>query len=126
MNDLTTSLPKKSNRMPIGVDRNPVAEAIDFWTRDDGRNGYFREFRNSAQRLFDLQPFQLQLVCVLNVLIIAAATSLAVGTGWFLAVRRSLQNCLDRRQTETLMRLSYSDLKQLPVDVERHEYHFAI
>src|SRR5258708_14350209 len=126
INDLTASLPKKANRMLVRVDRDPVAEAIDFWTRDDGRNGYFWEFRNSAQRLFDLNPFQFQLVSVLNVLVIAAATSLIVGTGWCLAVRRGLQNGLDRRQTETLMRFRYSDLKHLAVDVDRHEDHFSI
>src|SRR5260221_5765092 len=61
INDLATFLPKKSNRLPIRVDRNPVWEAIDFWTGDAGPNGNFGEFRNSAQGLFDLQPVQLQL-----------------------------------------------------------------
>src|ERR1700731_5329509 len=73
INDLTAFLPKKTDHLTIGVDRNPIAKAVDFWTRADGRNDYFREFGDSAQRLFDLEAFQFQLMRVLNVLVIAAA-----------------------------------------------------
>ncbi len=94
INDLTAFLPKKTDHLTIGVDRNPIAKAVDFWTRADRRNDYFREFGDSAQRLFNLEAFQFQLMRVLNVLIIAAAASLVVRTRGFLAMGLGLQNGL--------------------------------
>jgi hypothetical protein len=80
--DLAAFLPKKTDRLTIGVNRNPVAKTEDFWARTDRRNDYFREFGDSAQRLFDLEAFQFQLMSVLNVLVIAPAAILVVRTGW--------------------------------------------
>src|ERR1700730_3737742 len=86
INDLTAFLPKKTDRLTIGVNRNPVAKTVDVWTRTDRWNDYFCQFGDLAQRLFDLEAFQFQLMRVLNVLVIAAATILEVRTGWFLTV----------------------------------------
>jgi hypothetical protein len=117
---------KESDRLSIGVNRNPISETKWLGAWDRGQDLGFAQPSDPPHGLFNLILLDLELMRIGDVLIVAPAASPKVPAGRITSVDRRFQHFRRDGPVQAAALLCQLDVDALAVDRKRHEHHFPV